>query len=413
MFKFIHIADVHLDTHFLSKDESMRKSLRNSLREAFKKTIDLCIEEKVNALLIAGDLFDNDKLSFRTEQFLVNSFRRLEENNIVVIYTTGNHDPGDEMYRATSVNWPSNVHVISSKDVRTVEISNEEDKCVAKIVGVGHRTNRESRNLIKKFPNKKAGCIYVGIAHASVVKVFDANKHDKYLPTSIEDLESKQYDYWALGHIHKRQQISELSEIHYCGNIQGRHPRETGVKGGLLVTIDDDAVSVDFKQLSSIRWETVTIDGLAEIYSYDELRTKIIEDVRVYIRINDCDRANLIVRIDLVGICLLKNDLEEESNIKELENDIRGELDLLEIEVKTVGLIHSVDVENYKEGKHVLARILDLIHNLEKNEVIIKRLSNIEFQNTDIKKNMKQDYIKELVKELDVEVAHRMVGERK
>jgi len=122
LFKFIHIADVHLDTHFLSKNEWLRERLRSSLREAFKRVIDLCIEEKANALLIAGDLFDNDKLSFQTEQFLVDSFKRLEKNNIVVIYTTGNHDPGDATYRANNIKWSSNVRAIKNEDVEIVDI---------------------------------------------------------------------------------------------------------------------------------------------------------------------------------------------------------------------------------------------------------------------------------------------------
>ncbi|MBN4074382.1 MAG: hypothetical protein COA82_10045 [Alkaliphilus sp.] len=413
MFKFIHIADVHLDTHFLSKNEWLRERLRSSLREAFKRVIDLCIEEKANALLIAGDLFDNDKLSFQTEQFLVDSFKRLEKNNIVVIYTTGNHDPGDATYRANNIKWSSNVRAIKNEDVEIVDIIDKKGKCIAKVVGVGHKTSKESRNLIKKFPEKEVGVTYIGLAHASVINAFEVNKHDKYLPTSINDLESKNYDYWALGHIHKRQCISDLQEIHYCGNIQGRHPRETGIKGGLLVTIDNEVVSVEFKQLSSIRWETITIDTLAGMQSYEELKNKILEEVLVYVEVNNCDKNNLIARIELVGSCLLKTELEEESNIEELENDIRSDLDLLEIEVKIDKLTHSVDIENYIEGNHVLSEILTVIKSFEENDEYIDRLSKIEFINNDAKKNSKQDYIKEIVKELGAEIVSRMVGEKK
>ncbi len=413
MFKFIHIADVHLDTHFLSKNEWLRERLRSSLREAFKRVIDLCIEEKVNALLIAGDLFDNDKLSFKTEQFLVDSFKRLEKNNIVVIYTTGNHDPGDEGYRTSSIEWSRNVHVAKTEEVRIFDVVDEEGKCIAKVVGVGHKTSKESRNLIKKFPEKETGITYVGLAHASVINALEVTRHDKYLPTKINDLESKNYDYWALGHIHKRQRISDLQEIYYCGNIQGRHPRETGIKGGLLVTIDNEVVSVEFKQLASIRWETITIDTLVGMKSYEELKNKILEEILVYIEVNNCDKSNLISRIELVGSCLLKTELEEESNLEELENDIKSDLDLLEIEVKIDKLTHSVDVDSYTEGNHVLSEILTVIANFEKNDEYIDRLSEIEFINSDAKKNNKQDYIKEIIKELGAEIVSRMVVEKK
>jgi len=204
-----------------------------------------------------------------------------------------------------------------------------------------------------------------------------------------------------------------LQEIHYCGNIQGRHPRETGIKGGLLVTIDNEVVSVEFKQLSSIRWETITIDTLAGMQSYEELKNKILEEVLVYVEVNNCDKNNLIARIELVGSCLLKTELEEESNIEELENDIRSDLDLLEIEVKIDKLTHSVDIENYIEGNHVLSEILTVIKSFEENDEYIDRLSKIEFINNDAKKNSKQDYIKEIVKELGAEIVSRMVGEKK
>ncbi|MGV8146995.1 MAG: metallophosphoesterase family protein [Alkaliphilus sp.] len=413
MFKFIHIADVHLDTHFLSKDKELRKKLRESLRDAFNRAIDLCIEEKVNALLTAGDLFDNDNLSFETEKFLIDSFERLRKENITVIYATGNHDPGDDAYRVNRINWPKNVHVIKTEEVKIVDMADAGGKCIAKVVSVGHKTSKESRNLIKKFPNKEAGATYVGLAHASVVNAFDINQHDKYLPTSINDLETKNYDYWALGHIHKRQRISGLQEIHYSGNIQGRHPRETGIKGGLLVTIDNDNVSVEFKQLSSIRWETITIGRLAKIKSYEELKNKIIVDVLEYIENNNCDKNNLIARIGLEGRCPLKNELEEESNLEELENDIKNDLDLLGIEVKTDRLTHSVDVDNYAVGNHVLSEILGAIKNFEKNDELMDRLSKIGFISSEVKKNNKQEYIKEIIKGLDVEIVSRMVGEKK
>jgi len=413
LFKFIHIADVHLDTHFLSKNKDLRERLRNSLREAFNRAIDLCIDEKASALLIAGDLFDNDTLSFQTEQFLADSFKRLEKSNIVVIYTTGNHDPGDASYRVNNIKWSSNVHVIKNEDIKIVDVTDEKGRCIAKVVGVGHKTSKESRNLIKKFPEKEIGVTYVGLAHASVVNAFEVNKHDKYLPTRINDLESKNYDYWALGHIHKRQRISELQEIHYCGNIQGRHPRETGLKGGLLVTIVHDVASVEFKQLSSIRWETIIIDRLAEIKSYEELKNKLIADVLEYIEINNCDKNNLIARIELVGSCLLKTELEEESNLEELENDIKSELDLLEVEIKIDKLTYSVDVDSYTEGNHVLSEILTVITSFEKNDEYIDRLSEIEFINSDVKKNNKQDYIKEIIKEIGAEIVGRMVVGKK
>lgn len=132
-----------------------------------------------------------------------------------------------------------------------------------------------------------------------------------------------------------------------------------------------------------------------------------------YIEINNCDKNNLIARIELVGSCLLKTELEEESNLEELENDIKSELDLLEVEIKIDKLTYSVDVDSYTEGNHVLSEILTVITSFEKNDEYIDRLSEIEFINSDVKKNNKQDYIKEIIKEIGAEIVGRMVVGKK
>lgn len=82
MFRFLHLADVHLDTTFLCRTAALRSRLRDALREAVKRAVDCAIEEDVHAVLVAGDLFDNERLSFATEQFLSEQLSRLHHSQI-------------------------------------------------------------------------------------------------------------------------------------------------------------------------------------------------------------------------------------------------------------------------------------------------------------------------------------------
>ncbi|MGD8873441.1 MAG: DNA repair exonuclease, partial [Gemmatimonadota bacterium] len=104
--RFLHVADVHLDTSFAGRSESVRRRLREASREAFRRAVDLAIREEVHAFLIAGDLFDGERLSFTTERFLLDQASRLADHGITVVYATGNHDPGAPGAGPRSLAWP-------------------------------------------------------------------------------------------------------------------------------------------------------------------------------------------------------------------------------------------------------------------------------------------------------------------
>lgn len=414
LLKFLHIADVHLDTSFYSKKEDLRKKLRDGIRKSFSNAIDLCINERVNALLIAGDLFDNDKLSFKTEQFLVNEFRRLDENDINVFYATGNHDPGHLSYRANSIKWPDNVYLFNDDSIKVIDIKNPLGEVIYSVVSCGHKTNNEGRNLVKEFPHKEGNLPYIGVLHTMVTNVKGAENHDRYLPCSREDLESKDYDYWALGHIHKRQKIGENAEIYYPGNIQGRHPRETGKKGGLLISIDkNNSIDIDFRPLSTIEWSTISISGLDDIKEYTELKDYIGSQIKDHIRTNRLINRELLLRVELQGRAYLKEELKSQENIDEFAYELNLDLDLLDLEIKTDALLGVIDIKDYEEGNHVLALVLELLKDMDGNEELLNRLLDTHLINKGIRKrDEKAVYIKKLLKGMDEVALSYMAGDK-
>lgn len=413
MIRFLHISDIHLDTSFYSKKEDIRNKLREGLRSSFKAAIDLCIDEELDGLLIAGDLFDNDKLSFKTEEFLIQQFKRLKEYHINVYYATGNHDPGSMGYRANEIKWPENVHIFKDDNIDVIDLYDRAQNTIGKIISCGHKSNNEGRNLIKDFPVKDGELPHIGLVHAMVTGVKESGNHERYLPCTLNELEEKGYDYWALGHIHKMQSLSNNSKIYYAGNIQGRNPKETGQKGGLLVTIDDFGnVLVDFKPLSQIEWHTISVEDLKDIKDYSQLKKYLARVIKEYITEKNLVVNNTILRLELEGPAYLKKDLEIQENKDQIIEDLLLDINLIDLDLKTNNLTNVVQLNNYREGDHVLAYVMEILDNIEENEEVFKRLKAVTLSNDNIKKTSeKVKYLKELIKGLDEEAVYRMVGD--
>ena len=339
MFKFIHAADIHLDSPLrgLSRYESApTESIRDGCRRAFEKLVELAIEEEVAFVLLAGDLYDGDWKDYSTGIFLSKQMGRLGQHNIQVFSVSGNHDAANRMTK--SLNSPSNMKTFSSKKVETVKL----DELGVAIHGRSYPTQHVTDNLAAGFCAAEKGLFNIGLLHTSL----DGREgHADYAPCSLDDLRSKEYQYWALGHIHKQEIIEEEPHIIFPGCIQGRHIREAGAKGCVLVSVDDGAVSeIERISLDVLRWSLCNID----ITDVEEM-CEVLERVRKSI---DQERASaedrpLAMRIRLQGATKIADELaaypdrlEQEIKalgaetagdglwIERIENSTKGKLDL-------------------------------------------------------------------------------------
>jgi DNA repair exonuclease SbcCD nuclease subunit len=335
----------------------------------------------------------------------------LKEANIKVFYATGNHDPGDNSFRANMIKWPDNVCLFKEDAIKEIELTDEIGKPLAKIVGVGHKTKKEARNLVELFPKAEGDIPHIGLVHAMVTNAGGVERHDRYLPCTIEDMEDKNYTYWALGHIHILQRASQNCSIYYCGNLQGRHPRETGEKGGLLVTIDDlQNVQVEFRSFSTIQWEYMIVKELEGITSYTDLKNHLVDLVENYIASNNIQKR-LVLRLELEGKCYLKEELQDAENLCQLEEDLKYSLNLLAVEVRADKLSRHYNPEAFKEGRHVLSKVLAHIQKL-KNEGVAGKLQEIQLTNKSLKGQDKEAYLFKLLDGLEEEAVGRMAGDK-
>jgi len=306
--KLLHCADLHLDAVLgdginagyideLSPEE--RSILRDSPILALKSISNICATQDIDLVVIAGDIFDRKENTavIKSAQIKFTSFlHELDRLGTKVFIALGNHDPLSTIAELKK-SWPNNTHVFAtSPETINLEIRGER----VAIHGASFATNDESRDLASIFPNKVSSTYNVGVLHTNVNS--DSN-HKNYAPSSVPTLTSLGYDYFALGHIHKREVISDFPMVAYSGNSQGlsAKPSEQEPKGCIVATLNQPGSSVEttFETTDNVRYITIDLScpdatGFEDIIeSYDDkirelnLDSSILYLVRLNISLPD------------------------------------------------------------------------------------------------------------------------------
>lgn len=257
MFQFIHTADLHLDSPLKglsARPDAPSELLRGATRRALGNLVELAILEKVDFVVISGDIYDRDWKDYGTGLFFHSRMVVLQQAGIPVYMISGNHDAASVISRRLTL--PGNVHLFSSRAAATMEVN---DLPVA-IHGMSFPNRAVEENLVPKYPAALPGRFNLGMLHTSLAGSAD---HDTYAPCTEQDLVSKGYDYWALGHVHLPGVLREDPWIVFPGNIQGRHAGECGERGCRLVSVGDDlrVKSAEWRPLDVVRWSQVSVDA--------------------------------------------------------------------------------------------------------------------------------------------------------
>ncbi|UQD51317.1 DNA repair exonuclease [Bacillus methanolicus] len=266
---FIHAADLHLDSPMtglkhLPKQIFLR--LQESTFHAFRKLIDAALTFNVDFVILAGDLYDGENRSLRAQTRFRKEMERLLERNIPVYIVHGNHDHLGGMWPHFQM--PDNVHIfkehVESKDFQ------KSDGTTVRLYGFSYPDRHVFDRMITQYKREEGADFHIGILHGYHEGSSD---HGKYAPFHLKELLEKQFDYWALGHIHKRSILSEFPPVLYPGNIQGRNKKETGIKGCYFVSLTEHDASLQFVETSDVIWEDVKtdaehIDSVHELYEF-------------------------------------------------------------------------------------------------------------------------------------------------
>ncbi|MBN8449390.1 MAG: DNA repair exonuclease [Candidatus Accumulibacter sp.] len=292
--RFIHCADIHLDSPLRGLelyDGAPAEEMRHATRRAFANVVDLAIERSADFVLIAGDIFDGDWPDFNTGLYFASQLRRLAGADIRVFLSYGNHDAVSKLTR--SVPLPKNVFSFPANRPATEVI---ESLGVA-IHGQSFATEAVTTDLSAAYPAPRAGLLNIGVLHTALS---GREGHQPYAPTTADRLSDKGYDYWALGHVHNREIVRQSPWIVFPGNTQGRHARETGAKGCMVVEAEVGVGirSVEFVATDVARWHHLAID-IAALASGDELHAAVQAAVRA-VQVSAEERI-LALRLTLAG----------------------------------------------------------------------------------------------------------------
>ena len=292
-FRFVHTADLHLDSplkSLASRDAALADAVRTASRTALARTVDLCLDEAVDALVIAGDLYDGSQRSMHTAAALTREMKRLREASIPVCVIQGNHDARSHITRELAL--PPNVLSFTGRG-GTHRIGEGR----AAVHGVSFSKPHAPESLLPKFPRPVPDCWNIGLLHTSLA---GAEGHDAYAPCSLEELVNFGYDYWALGHVHKRRvHRDDAPAVVMPGNPQGRDMGEDGARGVTLVTLEEGVPArLDEHVVGPARFErlVIDVDGATDWQALiGQLENALVE------RRTSIDVEQLICRVELRG----------------------------------------------------------------------------------------------------------------
>lgn len=365
-FRFIHAADLHLDSPFHGIGERMPERVRRQIKEstfrAFDRLIKLCIDQQADFLCIAGDVYDLADRSLRAQAHFQRGLRILQQHGINAYVIHGNHDPANG--KAASLEWPGNVHVFSPHRVESVA-HYIEGKEVARIYGRSYPDAKFSERIIADYRREADSPFAIGLLHTNL----DGNvAHDNYAPCTRRELEEKGFDYWALGHIHQGEIIRQREPaIVYSGNIQGRHAKETGAKGCYLVEVDGGQISnVSFLETDDVRW----LAGEVDVTGAETMQQVIdrTEEMLATLK-EEAGNRPVITRLALTGTTIMHARLKPPDELREwLESFLQEELtedeQWLWVESLKVNTRPFASLESLKEGKGFLADFLRISEQL-------------------------------------------------
>lgn len=365
---FIHAADLHLGrvyTGLRHLPEEIIIRLQDSAYRSLERIVSTAIEHNVDFVLFVGDIFDEKSASLRAQLRFKQQLERLHNEEIAVFISHGNHDPLTE--GEATIAWPTFVSVFSSERVTTVPFY-KNNQLAATIYGFSYTSSEMLTNKSGEYVKTSDASHHIGMLHGNVDGQAD---HDPYAPFTVSELREKNFDYWALGHIHKRTTLAHEPLIVYPGNIQGMHQNETGEKGCMLVSLSKRSAETTFIPTADIIWRDLVV-SITSLQTVDDLLEQL-EAKKIELRASGFDS---LVRLHFTGYGDLNETLQSPEKREDLLDYLReGEekrnpfIWMTSIDVQTTGDWDRNELKTYGnftgELIHAIDRYTDLDEALE------------------------------------------------
>lgn len=320
--KFLHIADVHLDSPFLGLSflpSELFCQIKNAIQLSFEKAVNFAIDNDVDLVLLAGDTFDSIHPTPQSKIFFANQIKRLVDRQIQVVMVLGNHDYSqiDDLLLNKS---PYFKIIGSNEQIEQVDFMTK-SQYKYRVVGFSYQHNHITEDIIAKYPPKSTSIYTIGLAHAGMKQ--SSVDQNNYAPFTLNEVKDLNYDYFALGHIHLRQVLSQEPWIVYSGNLQGRHVNEKDAKGFYFCQVDEQSqnTQLQFIDVSPIVWQTVDLILDEPFKSTTKLCAKIQN------LLADNNLRPTLFTLNIIGAELLSDAqldmLNDKSMYEELSNNLQ------------------------------------------------------------------------------------------
>ncbi len=365
--RFIHTGDVHIGAKFVKLGEK-GKSQRNQIKDTLSSVVDLAIEKKVDAVLIAGDLFDTTNPSEYSISFVKRLLKKLNDSGIYTIIVPGTHDrleSGSVFSVDNFSDCGDRVHVFTNPSEGSFSISELDTVFYAK----PNLTNKSTQSPITDFEKVETHRYHIALAHGSL-QIEGKSSPDDYPITSDEVSESGM-NYIALAHWHNTLDVSSGGvKAYYCGSPELVALDQNGSGNVLSVEVDGDDVKVETIKIGKRYIKDLMID-VGSIPSVNDLTNNVLA-------VSD---KNAVLNLELTGFW---QNIVGFDSIKFLES-IEGEFFYVNLVDKT-----SLSADSYDENKYpddyLIGRFIKVVKDSEidekdKSEVLKFGVSLLEGKN--------------------------------
>ncbi len=356
-FRFIHCSDLHIDSPFkgvMQSDPALAERLKEATCDAWLNIVKLALDERVDAVFIVGDIFDGADRSLKAQFKFREGLNRLSDAGIPSFIVCGNHDPLDSWSRALS--FPENVTVFPGDTVERVPII-KDGRALAQVYGISFPRREVHDNLATRFKVTPRDGFNIGLLHTNA----GGNpNHDSYAPCTLDDLKSTGMDYWALGHIHKREVLAASHPaVVYCGNSQARHFKEAEPKGCCLVTLRDKSEpEIQFVSTDAVRFLTLDAD-ITEAESIEDTVHRLRDLLQPLVL--EAGVRGVVSRIVLTGRTGLRSDWQAEGALTDLATEVAENFAGSDLSVQLVDHTRSLhDLDQLRSGQDFFADLVSL-----------------------------------------------------
>ncbi|MDR1606503.1 MAG: DNA repair exonuclease [Streptococcaceae bacterium] len=337
--KFIHTADLHLDREF----EGLVQETPFKPYKILERIIDFAISEAVDVVFFAGDNFHQSQPSIKIQNYLIEQLARLQAHEIQAVLIFGNHD-----YYREAVYWidfPENVTVFRSETVSTEKLTLKTGETLA-VSAFSYQHPHISEQKIADYPMRDYSCDYhVGLFHGEF-------SGQQFAPANLTDMLAKDYNYWALGHIHLANQ--EADNVIYPGTPQGRNKKET-TNLVVLGELSRTGHLIYFHDLAEVHFETLTID-LSECQT---LAQALIE-----IKSHLSDTA-IFYSLSLINYAAIADYLQEAIDNEELIEELRQSHVIVKLKLipltSEARLFQKIEVPEFQQAAIDFEQIYSLV----------------------------------------------------